>query len=349
MTRRRPAPRVPTAPLATSPYAVPCDCGCDGVVVRPDDLAEFLDEMCTDDDVRAMRDCRDAQLLGDAGLALDHHHTGLYVPDLPQEVMLRTLELIEPSAPPWAIGRWILWQAWTSMLLEADPRTAEASAIAFVACIDPDDDLDDPVVARRAQLRASSTMMAVDTGLFHLGGLVDHLDLVETHGGGELLDRVPELDAWAASSVRAYRHVGARGAWRRVVDLRDDTLHEVYDIGSLDGVPVGGHVVGRIVPDGGGGEIFALRPLATDQVTAEAIAADRTRVDRALPPSWTTRLFEVRDHGRLVAAVDPASPVLSDQLVDRTAPPVAYPGLVRLLCWSTDRKDARPVPRWRWR
>ena len=318
---------------APTPAPPDCDCGCGGFgeVVDPEDVLEFLESRTTDDDLAALERSLDAQADGDAAAALDHYRSSLHVPGLPSETMLQTLALLGPKAPPWSIGRWILHQAWTRMLLDRDRRVDRAVRVIMSACYDVEGMTVDDVL-RLGTLQVSSDRLAVDTGLFHLGGLADYIG---EHVTPTLLRRAPDLDAWISAPMRPYRFESRVGPTATVRDIVDGDPREVYDIGSLDGSAVGDHVLGRVAPDGGGGHIFIDRPVRIDAQTAALIAGDTPSERFDLCEAWVLQVGAAISAGRLSeGACRCESHPLSDRPAVSGGPPVMHPGLVGLVRWK---------------
>lgn len=325
------------------PSAPPhCDCGCGGTgdVVGPDELVDYLESHTTDDDLVAMDLSLEAQADGDAASALDHYRSALHVPGLPTEAMLQTLALLGPATPPWAIGRWILHQAWTRMLLDRDRRVDRAVRVTMSTCYVVEDMTVDDVL-RLGTLHVSSDRLAVDTGLFHLGGLADYIG---EHVSPTLLRRAPDLDAWISAPMRPYRFESRVGLIATVRDIVDGDPREVYDIGSLDGSAVGDHVLGRLAPDGGGGHIFIDRPVRVDAETAALVAVDTSPDLFTLCETWVLQIGEAIAAGRLSDGVGRCeSHPLSDHRVVPGAPRALHPGLVGLVRWTPVEQTPRAI------
>lgn len=330
-----------------APTSVPadCDCGCGGTgdVVDRDELIGYLESHTTDEDLVAMELSLEAQADGDAVGALDHYRRSLHVPGLPSELMLETLALLGPAAPPWAIGRWILHQAWTRMLLDHDRRVDRAVHVIMSTCYDVEGMTADDVL-RLGTLKISSDRAAIDTGLVHLGGLADYIG---THVSSTLLRRAPDLDAWVSAPTRPYRFESRDGFTVTVRDIVDDEPRDVYDIGSLDGSVVGEHVLGRVAPDGGGGHVFVDRPVRIDAETAASVAADALPNLYNLCEAWVLHVGVAIAAGRLHEGASRCeSHVLSDRPMVAGSPRVLHPGLVGLVRWTPVDLELRPIS-WR--
>lgn len=309
-----------------------CDCGCGGKGERVarEDVVSYLESHHTDDDHDAMRDCLSREARGDAAGALQSFRRSLHVPGLPHEVMLETLELLGDAAPPWAIARWVRAQAWMRLLATGSPVVDEAVKLTLVTCFD---------ISRmkRRALRelgttvAASNFVAEEIGLFNrrqLSGFVKNELAPEVHR------RAPDLRSWADEPLKVYRYEAAHGHWLTVRDVRLDVRRIAYDVGSLDGSSLGDHVLGRVVPDGGGGEIFDARPVPIDPETASRIADDDSE-GIASVPAWTRHVFEARVDGRLPDGFGRReSHMLSDRRVGPADRGSRFPGLVRLLKWA---------------
>ena len=315
-----------------------CDCGCGGVgeVVAREDVLDYLESHTTDADHLALEDCLEAQAAGDAAGALHHYRRSLHVPGLPHEVMLETLALLGSHAPPWAVGRWIVAQAWWRMLLDCDRRVDRAVRVTMASCYDVDG-MDPDSFRRLGTLQVSSDRVAMDTGVHHLGGLAS---FVEDHVSDELAARAPDLAAWIAEPMKVYQFESISGAWATVRDVTDDRLRVVYDIHSLDGVAPGEHVLGRVVSDGGGREIFRARPVRIDSETAAQIVhSDQEGID-GLCEAWVLHVGQARAEGRLEDGFGRVpSHVLCDRTVTGEADPAIHPGLMRLMEWSTSHRS----------
>jgi hypothetical protein len=318
-----------------------CDCGCGGTggVVDADELVDYLESHTTDEDLVAMELSLEAQADGDAASALDHYRSALHVPGLPSEAMLETLALLGPAAPPWAIGRWIMHQAWTRLLLDRDRRVDRALRVIMSTCYDVEGMTVDDVL-RLGTLRVSSDRAAIDTALFHLHGLADYID---EHATPALLERAPDLQAWVDAPMRPYRFESRAGLMVTVRDLVDDRPRDVYDIGSLDGSVVDDHVLGRVAPDGGGGHVFVDRPVRIDAETAAVIAGDVSPEPFTLCEAWVLHVGEAIAAGRLPEGAGRCeSHPLSDHWVVAGSPRVVHPGLVGLVRWTpVDRPSQR--------
>lgn len=150
----------------------------------------------------------------------------------------------------------------------------------------------------------------------------------------ELHRRAPDLRMWADEPLEVYRYEAVDGHWLVVRDVRHDVRRLAYDVGSLDGCSIGDHVLGRVVPDGGGRAIFDTRPMPIDPETAKRMTADDSG-DIAWRLEWRRHIFEARVEGRLPDGCGRCeSHILSDRPVGQDDRVSGFPGLIRLLEWS---------------
>jgi hypothetical protein len=267
-------------------------------VLPPRDDLDRLVAQYDDEAWRGVEASAAAELRGDAEQALEIHLAGPRVPGSLREHVLREVVWLGEQAPSWIHARWIVKQAYRSLLLSDDgDRIDEALHLtigAVYADVDPQRPLGWEGHAFVNHL-ISSDWVCMELAAHELGGLAVFL---AERAAPALVDRGSCVGEWAHSAVGGYR----------LTDIEDDVLH-VVDL--LTGRPLAllnlgaarcrdpeTCVIGRVVPiEEEPGLMFESRPLSVDDTTAEQVAGSTLLG----PMAWVGVLAEARADGRLPA------------------------------------------------
>ena len=261
--------------------------------------------------------CMEAEAEGDVDRALEHYLASPHLPHAPQERDLRDLQTFGDDTPGWAWSRWILRQAYRSLLLTQGERIDDGIFLTVgsaYADVDPDRPMG--LAPREFCTRlAALDWICEQLCLFEYDGLADFLEL---RASPCLVRRADRIDEWACAGIGGYRLDDLESDRIRVTDLSDKTEMHLLNIGAAADLGVGSTVIGRVVPISvAPGAMFAVRPLEVDPSTAHDVA-----VAGAAGTSWLSPLGEARESARLPLGFSlvPGSPLMTDVLPEPSVP-----------------------------
>jgi hypothetical protein len=216
-------------------------------------LAE-LEDFFTAEDRAHFRQVMELEAAGDLTGALRLMRAGTRVRGAGHERHLAEMVRLGDSAPPWAWARWTVGAAYRWALTNADPRTDRAVLEVFASTY-----LDDETFSRELGTSiAACDELASDLVIFDLGVLQDYL---EVRAGPRLLERAAGVREWGSASPSVFRLGALRGDRLVVRDEVSGEQLEVLHTGEAMGTARDEWVLGRIVSDGAGGQVFASRPV----------------------------------------------------------------------------------------
>ena len=219
-------------------------------------LAE-LEDLTEEDRAHFLR-VMDLEAAGDLSGALRLLRSGTCVRGGGHEGRLAEMVRLGDSAPAWAWARWIVGAAYRWAVVHADPRTDQAILEVFAATYPDDERLSDEL----AVSIAAFDELTSDLVTFDLGVLQDYLDV---QAGPRLLEHAVGVGEWGAASPSVFRLGGLSGDRLAVTDLVSGEQREVLHTGEAMGTARNEWVLGRVVPDGAGGQVFASRPVTVGQ------------------------------------------------------------------------------------
>jgi hypothetical protein len=240
----------------------------------------------------AVRECADAELRGDAATALERHRS---VPMFARSTHGDRLELLADlgeQAPSWLLSRWLTVQAQRPMWTGTDPLTPSRALQRAAQMLYPHgvpfEKIGCEHVEQVVPYIAARDWVVRQLTVYEYGGL---RRVVERFAAPELLERAGQVGEWCAAPMGAYRLEGHGDAGvLRVADPRSGEAIEVLDLGLLEQLQPGDHVLCRVVPIAEGpGRMFEWRPLPIDDEVARAVARD--------PDRWL-RIIEGRTYWR---------------------------------------------------
>lgn len=280
-----------------------CSCGCGQnavIQVHPDELVDVLDRNLTADDEWLMTQSFEAQTTGDAQSALDLYLLTPHIVDAPYERQLREVIELGDNGPSWVLNRWVLRQSYLWMLCKRDPRIDTAVCLTLAACYERDPDIDPATLYRLGTLVAASDAVCAELATHMLGGLADYVDAAI---GQRLLTGCSMLQAWVDAALRPLRYEGKDCGDILATDLASGLQRRILDLGAMNDVEAGQHLLGRLVPiEQAPGLMFERRPMRVDRETAHDAAAMEAANQhaRAPLPGWLCAVARgVRD-GRLL-------------------------------------------------
>lgn len=217
-----------------------------------------LEDFFTAEDRAHFRKVMDLEAAGDLVGALRLLRAGTRVRGSGHERHLAEMVRLGNSAPPWAWARWTAGAAYRWALVNADPRTDLAVLQVFASTY-----LDVETFDRELGTSiAACDELASDLVTFDLGVLQDYLDV---QAGPRLLAHAVGVGEWGAASPSVFRLGGLTGDRFVVHDEVSDKQLDVLHTGEALGTSKDEWVLGRIVPDGAGGQVFASRPVTVGE------------------------------------------------------------------------------------
>lgn len=287
----------------------------DVVTLDPRHPARDIQELFTEADKRHFGLCIEAEARGDAAAALGHYLASPHVDGSPQLHDLEVLSGLGDDVPAWAFSRWVCGQAHRWLLFEVDPRIRDAVLHTLMTVyLSPDGlNLDDPDELFEIGTRLAVAHWVTAQLLLHdFGGLTDFIDCRATP---ELLAKAEPMAPWVASSIGGFQIVDVHHDVITLVDLADESLMEVLNIGAATGLVRYETVIGRVVPiSTAPGLMFETRPLEVDEQTAHEVAGSAGL-------AWLTALYDAVVEGRLPEGygITGVAPLMSDIVPDRPA------------------------------
>jgi hypothetical protein len=213
-----------------------------------------LEDFFTDEDRAQMMRVMDLEAAGDLEGALRLMRTGARVVGAGHERHLAEMVRLGDAAPPWAWARWTVGAAYRWALMNADPRTDRAVVEVFAATYLEDDTYSDDLGTSIAAFDA----LAADLVTFDLGVLQDYLDV---QAGPVLLDRADCVRKWGTAPSSVFRLAATREDRLVVHDEVSGIQLQVLHTGEALGTSINEWVLGRVVPAGSDGTVFASRPV----------------------------------------------------------------------------------------
>ena len=217
-------------------------------------LAE-LEDFLTAEDKAHFRRVTELEAAGDLGGALRLLRGGTRVRGAGHERHLAEMVRLGDSAPAWAWSRLTVGAAYRWALVNADPRTDRAVIEVYAATY-----LDVRKLSRTLGTSiAACDELVSDLVVFDFGVLQSYLDVC---AGPRLLEAAAGVGEWAVSTPSVYRLGGLSGDRLAVWDGVSGEQLEVLHTGEAMGTARDEWVLGRVVPDGAGGQVFASRPVS---------------------------------------------------------------------------------------
>jgi hypothetical protein len=213
-----------------------------------------LEDVFTTEDKAHFRKVMDLEAAGDLVGALRLLRRGTRVRGAGHERHLTEMVRLGDSAPAWAWSRLTVGAAYRWALVNADPRTDLAVIEVYAATYLDVRKLDKTLGTSIAACDA----LASDLVVFDLGVLQDYLDVC---AGRRLLEAAAGLGEWVESTPSVYRLGGLSGDRLVIEDEVSGAQPEVLHTGEAMGTARDEWVLGRVVPDGAGGRVFASRPV----------------------------------------------------------------------------------------
>jgi hypothetical protein len=271
--------------------------------VHPDELFDVLDSTLTAGDQRLMTQSVEAQARGDARSALDLYLLTPHILDAPYDRQLHELIELGDDAPSWVLNRWVVRQAYLWMLCRRDPRIDTAVSLALAAGYDLDQDIDPTTLYRLGMLVAATDAVCMELATHMLGGLADYVDAAVDD---RLVTRCSMLEAWVDAPLRPLRYEGNDCGDILATSLASGLQRRILDLGAMNDVEEGQHVLGRLVPiEQAPGLMFERRPMRIDEQTARDAAAIDASSGRAgsLLPGWLCAVADGVGDGRLIPGI----------------------------------------------
>ena len=267
-----------------------------------------------------------AERAGDAGAALEFHCGVPMFARGAHKVQLTQLAGLSEEMTPWLWARWALYQCTRA---EGEGRAGEAhrQALRYAVEMFYPDRLEEAFDAGDDHVRVLAHLCG-ESWIFHelcafeFGGLQAFLDELAT---GRLAEEGRHAHSWVGSLLGGYRLLEGRAGGALVVqELASGQPFELLDLGAAVHADEEGWLVGRVVPSGTAPALmFHTRPVAVDEQTARAVAADPTS------GGWITALKAAFDEGRVDRALfesedrELATDVPSLSLLEVGTPPQA--------------------------
>ena len=243
----------------------------------------------TEEDHRAVARSHEAELRGDWAEAVRLHLSVPHFRHSTHGERLRVLVELGDSAPSWMVARHL------TLVARRRPQREHAElrrALGTAAAIAYPDGFDISVMGCRWPEQVPSQLFGRDwvahqLDVHELGALDDLLHDADS----DLLDRAG-LRRWIGAPMGGFRVGPAAGVVLVLTDAHTGEEHQVLDLGLTEQVPVGRHVLGRLVPtDAEPGLVLDWRPLPIDEATATAVARN--------PREWS-HILQIRCHaGRI--------------------------------------------------
>ena len=253
-------------------------------------------DLMTPDYHRFVESSLAAERSGDAETALEYHrgvpmfarcgHTGL----------LAQLAGLSGEMTPWMWARWAAYQCTRADGIRHESGQISRAALEYTMQMFYPDRLEEAYDAGADPVPLLAQVSG-EGWLFHqlctfeMGGLQEFLDTLAT---GRLAAEAELARSWGGARMGGYRLVQADPGSLKVHDLRADHEVSLLDLGAGVHAYADGWLLGRLVPSGTTPALmFDTRPIAIDQRTALAVAADRSR------GGWITALEQAIDEGRV--------------------------------------------------
>ncbi|MGH8894513.1 MAG: hypothetical protein ACRDWY_14605 [Actinomycetes bacterium] len=169
------------------------------------------------------------------------------------------------EAPGWLWGRSVLGAAYRWALASEDPRVAEAVLAVYVATYREQKPFD----RHAGTALAASDGLVQDIVVFDLGVLDDYLDV---RAGAVVLERAACARSWGSGAPTVGRLGGLAGDRVMFADEVSGGEVPVIHTGEAMGTCRDEWVLGRVVPAGSDGTVFASRPIVVGELAGRRLA-----------------------------------------------------------------------------
>jgi len=242
----------------------------------------------------AVRDAADAELRGDAATALERHRSVPMFATSNHGDRLAVLAALGDHAPPWLISRWLTVQSRRRMWTGSDPDRVSRVLPRVIPRVYPHGVQFEPIGCEHPEQVIpyinERDWVVRQYDVYELGSLRDLLH----RAGPELVSRADHIEEWCRVPMGGYRlEPDDRGPDAvRLIDLASGHPVDVLDLGILEELEPGQHLLGRVVPTRSGpGRMLDWRPLPVDRWTATAVSRN--------PRLWLAVLANRVAEGRL--------------------------------------------------
>ena len=221
-----------------------------------------------------------AERSGDAETALEFHRGVPMFARSAHSVQLAQLADLSEEMTPWMWARWAAYQCTRAEESQHDADDIVRGALDYTVRMFYADRIEKAFTTGDDPMTFISRLMG-EGWLFHqlctfeMGGLAKFLDTLAT---GRLVQESGLARSWVGARMNGYRLARSDPGSLNVRDLRTDREVALLDLGATVHADAEGWLLGRLVPSGTTPAwMFDSRPIAVDERTARAVAADSTR------------------------------------------------------------------------